>query len=1146
MKILSVQTFLAFLLASIVYAHGLNGQGILDTEISVKLEDTSLKKALLKIERAAGVKFTYSPSVINESQKVSVDASNQKLSELLEELLGPINISYKLIADRISLYKVSDSASPSEVQAGNAQVVILTVTGAVTDDNSQPLPGVNVIEKGTTNGTATDADGKFSLNVQNENSVLVFSFIGYTSQEVAVNGRTTIDVTMAEDVQRLDEIVVVGYSSQAKKDITGAVAIVEMKALKSIPAGSAVQALQGQASGVNVISSGAPGRGSNIFIRGIGSFGNTQPLILVDGIQADLNNISADDIESIQVLKDAGAAAIYGVRGSNGVIVVTTKKGKSGQPTLTYDAYYGIQSLLPGDPFNKLNSQDFARLYNVANPGNILFKDGLPDFMYAGPGVIGTAMAGDPAVDPSKYNLDPQDIASNYLIQEVNKSGTDWYRAAFKNAPIQNHSLTASGGTDKSNYLFSLGYFNQQGTLIGTFLKRYSAKINTEFKLRKNIRIGQNAYIFYKENPANDGSFAVSTIYRAMPIIPVYDIKGNFGGTFAGPELGSGRNVVAEQKRTVNNRNNVWDVVGNVYAEIDFLDHFTARTSFGGTIDNQYHLGFVFNGYNNAFFNFNKNGLTETALYNNTSMWTNTLKYSNLFDKHHLVILAGSEAIKNSGRSVRGSSNSFFSTDFDYLVLGNGTSDVTNSSNAYLNTLFSLFSRLDYAYDDKYLLGVTIRRDGSSLFGSEKRFGIFPSVSLGWRVSDEGFMQNLNWVNDLKIRGSYGILGSQNNVNPANAFTLYGGGFGNAYYDITGSGNSIRQGFFQTRNGNPSTGWEQNIVSNFGFDVTMLNNNVDVSVEYYKKSIDGLLFPLPLPSTAGGAAAPTVNIGDIQNTGFDVSAAYRGNINNNLQFTIRTNITTYKNLVVDIPNPGYFDVSASTIGNLVRNQEGQPVSSFFGYEVIDLFRDDADVSSSPTQIEAAPGRFKYRDVNGDGEITPDDRTFFGHPNPDFTYGLNLGLNYKGFDFSTVFYGSQGNEVLNHMRFWTDFFGSYPGGKSNVLLNAWTPENTNTKIPKVESANSFSTSGAPNSYYMEDGSYLRLRSIILGYTVNPSVLQKYGVSKLRLYMQSANLFTITKYTGLDPELGGNSANFGIDYGNYPNNQQNFLFGLNVAF
>jgi TonB-linked SusC/RagA family outer membrane protein len=1026
-----------------------------------------------------------------------------------------------------------------------------TITGTVKDQAGTALPGASIRVLGDANaGAVTNDSGSYMLNLPAGRTTIMITSVGFLSQEVVIHGKSDINIVMVFDKTKLDEVVVTGYSNQKKKDITGSVAVVDMRNIKSIPAGSAMQALQGMASGVNVVSSGVPGAPSSIMIRGVTSFGNTQPLVLVDGIQTDMNTINTDDIESIQVLKDAGAAAIYGVRGSNGVIIITTKKGKVGAPVISYHGYYGVQIPNQGsNPLNELNSADYARLYKSVYPNTVLFANGIPDYTYGGAGGSGTGMAGDPAVDPSKYVLDPVNPLNNYIIQKLNKQGTDWYHAFFKNAPSTSQNITASGGTEKSSYMFSLGYLDQQGSVIETYLKRYSVRINTQFKPRDNIRFGENVYIFYEQNPAftNQTDFnTVTELYQMLPIVPVYDIKGNFGGTFGGPELGSRYNPVATQMSTVNNRHYTWDVVGNAYAEIDFLKHFTFRSSFGGTIDNQYGQTFNFSPYWSPTDYTTPNSYSENSLFNSSYTFTNTLTYNNQIGKHNIKWLAGTEAIKNYGRAVGGGSQNFFSTDYNYLILNNGTSNVTNYSSAYENTLFSLFTRLDYSYDDRYLLSATLRRDGSSVFGADNRYGLFPSFSAGWRISKENFMENISWLNDLKLRVSYGILGSQNNVSPTNSLTLYGGGFATSYYDLAGSSNSIQPGFYQTNIGNPNTSWEQDAITNIGIDVTLLKK-LSFSLEFYRKSINGLLFTEPLLATAGGATAPVINIGDIRNEGIDFTTRYQTNITKDLRFTLSANITTYKNTVINIPGPGYFDAAPQQqLGDLVRNEEGHPVSSFFGYQVIGLFQSADDVSKSPTQDGAAPGRFKYKDVNGDGAITPDDRTFIGNPNPNFTYGLNLQFEYKGFDLSAFFYGSQGNKIINTLRVNSDFFGTYLGGKSNDLLNAWTPGNTNTNIPKLESVNSFSTAQVMNSFFVEDGSYLRLKSLMLGYTINSATLKKLGISRSRIYVQAANLFTITKYSGMDPELVGPSASFGIDAGNYPGNLQNFLVGLEISF
>lgn len=1031
-----------------------------------------------------------------------------------------------------------------------------TVTGKVVSEDNLPIVGATIAVKGTQLATVTEGDGSFSISVPANINTLVISSIGFAEREVAI-GSGVLNVVLIESRTNLDEIIVTGYSSQRKKDITGSVAVVNVKDLKAVPAGSPAQMLQGRASGLNIITSGQPGSRSNIRIRGITSFGNTDPLVIVDGVQASLENINVNDIESIQVLKDAGAASIYGVRGANGVIVVTTKKGRSGRATISYDAYYGTQRPLKKG-FNLLNSQEMADLTWLAyrnsgqvdpvtgNPVHPQYGNGatpvLPDYI-----LPSGAKEGDPAVDPAKYNIDFTKPA--YQIVRANKQGTDWFHEIFKPAPIQSHTLTASGGNDKSTYLFSLGYFNQQGTLIETHLKRYSVRINTVFNVKDNIRIGENAYMFYRENPSignqSEGN-EISQTYRTQPIVPVYDIMGNWGGG-AGARLGQGSNPVARQIRSKDNRGHQWDVVGNVYAEVDILKGLTARTSFGGTLNNGYYYFFGFRTYENAE-NVGQNSYTEAAYYNRTWTWTNSLTYSKVFaDKHTVKLFAATEAIDNYGRNVGGNRVDLFSNDPNFRNLSNGSpAGQQNYSGAYQNSLFSLIGRLDYSFDDRYLVSATVRRDGSSVFGPEKRYGVFPSVTAGWRLSSEQFMKNVSWITDLKLRGGYGILGSQANVSATNAFNLYGGGPNDAYYDIGGTNTSSARGFRSTSIGNPATGWEEDVITNIGFDATLFNNKFDFTIEWYKKSVKGLLFGQPLPATAGGAGRPTINIGNVENSGIDLNATYRGSLKSDFSYEIGVIFTSYKSNITLIPG-NYFDAGGSRIGNYVRNQVGHPIGAFFGYEVIGLFQSADDVTKSPKQDAAAPGRFKYRDVDADGKITDKDRAFFGNPNPDFTYGLNIGANYKNFDFSLFLYGSQGNDVINYVRWWTDFFPSFQGAKSkDALYSSWTSTRTNVKTPIAENVSNFSNNGTPNSYYLEDGSYLRCKSLILGYTLPSNNLARLGINKLRLYLQGANLFTITKYTGLDPELSGSNAAFGIDYGNYPNNQKNFNIGVNLTF
>jgi TonB-linked SusC/RagA family outer membrane protein len=1036
-----------------------------------------------------------------------------------------------------------------------------TVSGKVTGKNNQPIAGATVKVQGTSTATATNDDGTFTIKVPGDKSVLQISSIGYNSVTMPVNGRSQIDVSLTEATSDLNEIVVLGYTSQNKKDITGSVAVVNVNDMKSVPGGNTGALLQGQASGVSVINSGVHGGATSVKIRGITSPGSSDPLVIIDGVQGNLQDVNPNDIESIQVLKDAGAAAIYGVQGSNGIIIVTTKRGRQGKARISYDAFVGTQRPLKNG-FNLENTIGYANVVKAYElnsgiaPGsrNPQFGQGdtpvIPDYI-----TPTGAKAGDPGTDPSTYNINTDQIT------KANKIGTDWFHEIFKPAIFQSHTLTASGGNDKSTYLFSLGYLNQQGTLINTYLKRYSVRMNTSFNVNNHIRVGENAYVFYKLSPGftnqNEGN-AISMSYREAPIIPVYDIVGNYAGTNSAG-LGNAQNPVANQQRTANNKSNDWQVNGNVWGEVDFLKHFTARTSFGGYFDNYYYYYFTYTAYENAEGNTNPNAFTEGAGYNSLWLWTNTVKYNNAWGKHSLNVLLGTEAKNQYNRGISAGRGSYYSTDPNYWILNTGSpSSVSNNGNPpYQLTIASYFGRVDYNYADKYILAATLRRDGSSVFAPGHQYGNFPSISAGWRISNENFMKNVSWINDLKLRGGWGTSGSLSNFNPTNAYSLYASAAGMSYYPITGAANSSTLGFYNSQLGNPNTTWEKDIITNIGLDGTILKNKLDFSLEWYKKSISGLLFPSvsAIGNYQGGASQAFVNIGDVKNTGIDFSLTYHGKIGRDFRFDVNGNITSYKNEVLSLP-PGVnyvdeYSAGSTRIGAFSRLLPGHPIGAFYGYQVIGLFKDANDVAKSATQDGAAPGRFKYLDANGDGQITPDDRVFFGNPNPKFTYGFTINATYKNFDLSMFFYGSAGNDVISYVKYWTDFYQVFKGNVSKGLLqNSWSPTNLNAKIPRIEQSANFSNTTVFNSFYMEKGSYLRCKNFMIGYTVPSARLEHIGSQKLHFYLQAANLFTITKYTGLDPELQGsdlsNNSNFGIDFGNYPANQKNFNIGVNVTF
>ncbi len=1029
------------------------------------------------------------------------------------------------------------------------------VTGKVlgTEDN-KPVAGATVTVKGTAVATQTDANGNFTLSVPTARKTLTVSYVGYQTTDVSIGADNNVSVSLRGSASSLNEVVVTGYSTQRKKDITGAVAVVNVGNMKQIPAGTGEEALQGQASGVTIVSSGQPGGASDLRIRGFTSLGNTQPLVIVDGVPGDLHDINVNDIESLQVLKDA-SASIYGVRGSNGVIIITTKKGRAGKARVTYDGYYGFTQ--PGKGWDLANPQQTAdaiwlqqKNSGIANPKSKQYGSGatpvLPDYLTPTAG-----KASDSLANPATYNLQSNQITL------ANKAGTDWYHEIFKQAPMQSHTVTVSGGADKSSYLFSLGYLDQQGTLISTYLKRYSVRANTLFNIKDHIRVGENAYMFFKDNPTignqNEGN-PISMAYREQPIIPVYDIMGNYAGTKS-QDLGNAQNPVAIVKRRQNDRGYNWDIQGNAYAEVDFLKHFTARTSFGGSIDNfDYHY-FTYTAYENAEGNTNTNSYTEGAGYNSSWTWNNTLTYTNTFGQHNVKALIGSEAINSFGRSLSGTRGNYFSIDPNYVSLNTGApSGQTNAGGPYQSSIYSLFGRVDYSFADKYLLSGTVRRDGASVFASQNRYAVFPALSAAWRISHEDFMKGITFFNDLKIRYSWGKLGSISNINVTNPYTLYNSNIGNSYYDISGNSNTPQMGFYNNQLGNPGAIFEGDIIGNLGLDATILNNKIDFSIEYYKKKVSGLLYQAPILIFYGAASPPFVNVGNIQNTGVDANVTYHGSVGKDFKFDLTGTYTSYNNKIVSIPG-NYLDISSNgsgRIGAFTRAAVGHPVGAFFGYKVLGLFQNADEVSKAPTQDGAAPGRFRYQDVNGDGKIDVNDRTFIGNPNPKFTYGLNISLSYKNFDFSTFIFGSYGNEINNYVKYWTDFPQVFKGAISKeAATNSWTPSNPGAKVPMLETSANFSNTSVFNSYYIEKGSYLRDKQMMLGYTFPGKTLSRYGIDRFRVYVQAANLFTITKYSGLDPELqasnlgSGSSADFGTDFGNYPH-ERSFLLGVSLGF
>ena len=1045
------------------------------------------------------------------------------------------------------------------------------VSGKVTDasDNSG-VPGASVLIKGTTKGVATDADGNFSIDVRGASDVLVISFVGYSSKEVTVGNQSTINVSLATDASALDELIVTGYSIDKRRESTGAVSTVKSKDLTTILSSNVEQQLQGRVAGLTVITNGQAGTASQIRIRGFGAFGGNEPLYIVDGMPVgNTNFLNPDDIESTTVLKDASAASIYGARAANGVIVYTTKKGKKGAQKLsvTYDGMYGVTD--PGNGQAMMNPTDYmAWTWKARNNSGITvphpqFGSGaspvMPDYLMVGDksGVVGSI---DLAAEKLKYNIDANQ-GPLYQVIKANKTGTDWYGAITRNAPIQRHSLGFSGGGAGSRYYLGLSAQDQKGILYNNSLKRYALRANSEFDVFKKLRVGENMQITYRQvlgltgGNGGQGSSAdendILFAFRMPSIIPIRDEFGGYAGTTA---LGFNNpaNPVARLDRSLNNRNFDGSATGNIYAEYDVIPGLTLRTSIGGNYSNGYGWGYNPGSYENLEGKTTNFGYNENSNFGFGWTFTNTASYKKSFGSSTVEALVGQEALNTgAGRNIGASGQNPFSYDTDYITIS--TLDIKNppGSGLYKGVNFnSYFGRAIYTLNDKYIITGVIRRDGSSRFGQNSRYGVFPAISAAWRLSSEPFMKDLPWVQDVKVRGGYGTMGNSNNVDPTNQYTLYGTSVSNSGYDISGSNSSIVNGFRQTRIGNPNAKWETSVSKNIGIDGSFLRGKLDVIFDLWQKDTKDLLYQLPITEIAGAATPPSVNIGKMVNKGIDIQIINRGKLSTDMGYELNVTGSFLDNKITYIAdgqdylntiNPAYRSVTP------IRNQLNHSLSSFYGYQVQGLFQTKEEIASAPEQDGAGVGRFRYADLNGDKKITAEDRTYLGSPVAKFTGGVNFSVNYKGFDLGAYLYTALGGKIFNVSKRFTDFYPLFAGAAiSERVKDSWSPTNTGATIPIFENNDGFSTGNQSSSFYVENGSYMRLQNISLGYNLSKSLLQKMNLSKLRVYANTNNLFTFTKYQGLDPQVGGNAdTTFGVDLGNSPMTRS-VTVGLNLGF
>jgi len=1005
--------------------------------------------------------------------------------------------------------------------------------GTVTDKQGETLPGVNIMIKGTTHGITSNIDGTFTLPAANSQETLVFTFIGKVKKEVVAKADVLLSVVLEDESVDIESVVVVGYGTQKKSVVTGAISSVKSSDLNNMQIPRIEQALQGRTSGITIASSsGQPGAASTVRVRGTTSINNSDPLYVVDGVPVDnggIDYLNSGDIESMEVLKDAASAAIYGARAASGVILITTKKGSAGSLKVNYSSYIGTQA--PSKKLDLLNATQYATLRNeasVAAGGSVIFAD-------------------------------PQSLGN----------GTDWQSTIFNNhAGIQNHEISISGGNDKSTYYSSFGFYDQQGIVLSSIsnYKRFNLRFNSAHKVKPWLHFGNNfGYSHIKSmgslNSNSEFGGPLSSAINLDPITPIIITDPTIANaapytTQAVVRDGNGNpyaisNYVGQEMtnplayEATHQGNYGWsdNFVGNVYAEVEPIKGLKLKSDIGAKLSFWGSESFTPVAYlntansvlNNSFYREANKGLTWNI--------ENTASYTRSFGEHNLTGLVGASAFVGNSVGTNATYrnlpvNTFDEASMNYSVIA--ADRVAGGWEGADHKVSSIFARLTYNYGEKYLFTGIIRRDGSSRFGSNNKYGVFPSASLGWVASRENFWPTNDYVSFLKIRGSYGVTGNDN-IGDFQYISTVGGGrnysFGNDNYLI---------GYSPNAPSNADLKWEQTSQANVGFEATFLKN-FNMVFDLFSKNTTGMLQPMVLPAYVGAAGSPTGNVASMSNKGIELELGYRKQIGD-LFIDLKGNVSYLKNEVTDLGSVDYRTGATfqSSLYEISRLTVGHPVGAFYGFQTLGLFKKQSDVlnykdpkTGALIQPNAQPGDFKFADLNGDGKITGDDRTFIGDPTPTWTYGITVSASYKGFDLLVFGQGVAGNDIFNGLRRLDISSANW----TTAAMDRWTETNRNTNFPRLITGDPNKNFSSPSNFYLSDGSYFRIKTLQLGYSLPQAIVSKIGMEKLRFYVSSNNLVTFTKYAGFDPEIGGSS--YGIDRGVYPQ-ARSFLLGINVTF
>lgn len=966
------------------------------------------------------------------------------------------------------------------------------ITGIVVDEKGESVIGASVSEKGTTSGTATDIDGKFSLEVK-DGAVIVVSYLGFLTQEIIVNDRSDFHIIMKDNTEMLNEVVVVGYGVMRKKDLTGSLASVGAKSLKDKPVANIGEALQGQAAGVQVVNAGAPGSNVSIRIRGLGSINSTDPLLVIDGVPTDmpLNALNQNDVETIDILKDASATAIYGSRGANGVVLITTKKGKSGDGIISVSANWGIQDATSVPKM--LNASQFASLHNDMMANNN--RTQRPDFE-----------------DPTSWG-----------------KGTDWTDALLRTAAMQNYSVSYSGGTDKSNYYVSGSVFDQNGIVINTSYRRYTLQFNNESKVRPWLKFGNNVTLSH--DTKKNGDYSILNTLASLPTQSIY----NEDGTYSGPGTeaqyyGDLRNPIGTA-RLNNTTTKGYNVLGNLYGEASLFDKVTYKMTGG--------IDFKFWDENNFTPKYDWQPIPVVNSYRSeqsnkslTYLWDNTLTYMDTFnEKHNLNVMIGSSAQNNTYNYSKASIQGFLSDSNNQL--NNGLLDPTVGGSKNEWALLSFFGRVNYSFNDKYLLTATVRRDGTSRITKANRWGTFPSFSGAWRLSEESFYKRNNILSDIKIRMGYGVTGNQGVLDNYAAVTR----LKTSQYVFNGTPVSTLYPLVMP---NPDIKWETVKQGNIGFDASLFKQRINVTFDAYVKNTTDMLVSMVVPITTGYSDiyTPMINAGKVRNTGWELTVASQ-NIKGDFEWNTDFNISYNKNKIIKLNN------NVSIYSGYQQHTVGLPVGSFYGWVTNGIFQNWNEVNSYAYQYQGtdaangtAPGDIKFLDINNDGVVNDYDRTYIGNPTPAWNFSMTNSFSYRNFDMQVFLQGVAGNDIYNANRVTLE--GMYTvRNQTKKVLNRWTGEGTSNSMPRAIYSDP-NKNTRTSTRFIENGSYLRLKNLTLGYTLPESLIKKASINSLRFYMSAQNLLTLTKYSGFDPEIQG-----GVDNSNYPLTRT-ISFGVDLKF